>query len=500
MKTQYLLLALLLPICGDIYGQEDFEKYAREQETAFKTYSDHEERDFKEYCDSINREFGRYLAEAWADCPLEKPKRPIKTPIPPETFDPAKKHPSPVKIPVKRQIEIPMIPLPATPLPQGNTARPPLPVPPVKGTELKGSFFGTAVVLKKLDCRFPKLEGITEKQVATCWNALSALPHTEWTARMLRLKSALSLNDWGMYLLAGNVFNVYCPQGTENEKVIFVVFTLNQLGYKAKIGRTDRKLLPLIAFNCEVYNATSFVPSTERGVRYSIVKLNSTDLTTVQCCLMNHGNAERLVDASIPEVPRLEADIKEKTLSDGRHNYQLRYNRNLVDFYATVPCINFSLYAQAALDKVLWQSIVSQLQPILQGLSQEEAVNALLHFVQYAFHYKTDNEQFGYEKWFFAEETIASSFSDCEDRSILFAQLVRRLLKMPVVLIHYPGRHLATAVCFSNPATAGDYVTVDGRKYLLCDPTYIGASLGMGMPQLMPVPIEIIKLKKDMDI
>ena len=166
-----------------------------------------------------------------------------------------------------------------------------------------------------------------------------------------------------------------------------------------------------------------------------------------------------------------------------------------MDFYATLPCVSFAVYGQAALDPVFLKSVERQLAPALQGMTQEAAINYLLHFVQYAFQYKTDEEHFGYEKWFFAEETIASSYSDCEDRSILFTQLVRHLLKMPIVLVYYPGRHLATAVRFSNTDTTGDYITVDGTKYLLCDPTYIGADLGMGMPQLMGIPIEIIKLK-----
>ena len=67
---------------------------------------------------------------------------------------------------------------------------------------------------------------------------------------------------------------------------------------------------------------------------------------------------------------------------------------------------------------------------------------------------------------------------------------------MEVVLVYYPGRHLATAVRFDNPDTTGDYLNVDGKKFLICDPTYIGATLGMGMPQLRQVPIEVIRLKE----
>ncbi|GHV67359.1 hypothetical protein FACS1894199_12680 [Bacteroidia bacterium] len=54
---------------------------------------------------------------------------------------------------------------------------------------------------------------------------------------------------------------------------------------------------------------------------------------------------------------------------------------------------------------------------------------------------------------------------------------------------------MATAVKFSNTQTNGDYLTVDGQKYIVCDPTYVGANLGMGMPDLRSVAVEVIKLK-----
>lgn len=88
MKKRFYLLAMLLIAWNDLCGQNDFERYAREQEAAFKAYSDKEEADFKTYSDSVNREFGRYLAEAWPDCPLIKPEQPIRYPCSARNFRP----------------------------------------------------------------------------------------------------------------------------------------------------------------------------------------------------------------------------------------------------------------------------------------------------------------------------------------------------------------------------------------------------------------------------
>ena len=82
-------------------------------------------------------------------------------------------------------------------------------------------------------------------------------------------------------------------------------------------------------------------------------------------------------------------------------------------------------------------------------------------------------------------------YCDCEDRAVLYSYLVRNLLKLDVVLLDYPN-HIATAVCF-NENVSGDFVTVEGKKYIVCDPTYIGASIGKAMPQFKRVAAKVLK-------
>lgn len=76
-------------------------------------------------------------------------------------------------------------------------------------------------------------------------------------------------------------------------------------------------------------------------------------------------------------------------------------------------------------------------------------------------------------------ESLHYRYCDCEDRSVLFSILVRDLLGLDVVLLHYPG-HLATAVDFGG-GVSGDCIDLDDGRYLVCDPTYIGAPVGMAM-------------------
>ena len=125
-------------------------------------------------------------------------------------------------------------------------------------------------------------------------------------------------------------------------------------------------------------------------------------------------------------------------------------------------------------------------------MSQEDAANLLINFVQTAFRYMTDDEQWGYERPFFPEETLYYPYSDCEDRSILYARLVRELLGLDVVFLHYPG-HLATAVCFEEDVQ-GDHIVLDDKKYIVCDPTYINATIGMQMPTMNGCEVKIVRI------
>ena len=129
----------------------------------------------------------------------------------------------------------------------------------------------------------------------------------------------------------------------------------------------------------------------------------------------------------------------------------------------------------------------------MSGKSLPEAADILLSFVQTAFAYRLDEEVWGYDRAFFAEETLFYPYADCEDRSILFSRLVRDLLGLDVVLVYYPG-HLATAVKFPIEIP-GDFLELDSGRYLVCDPTYIGASIGMTMPTVEGVPAQAILLK-----
>jgi hypothetical protein len=129
----------------------------------------------------------------------------------------------------------------------------------------------------------------------------------------------------------------------------------------------------------------------------------------------------------------------------------------------------------------------------MEGMSQLDAVNFLLKLVQTSFKYKTDDDQFGIENYLFPEETLHYRYSDCEDRSVLFAWLVKNLIGLDVVGLDFPG-HVAAAVHFTDKVN-GDAVTYNGKKYIVTDPTYINAVAGMTMPQYKSNKPKVIAIR-----
>ena len=164
----------------------------------------------------------------------------------------------------------------------------------------------------------------------------------------------------------------------------------------------------------------------------------------------------------------------------------------LIRFCNDYPACDYSILASVPLSVSAKEQLYPVLKEAIAGKDEKAAADMLLDFVQTGFGYQTDEEQFGREKTFFADEMFYYENSDCEDRAILYSILVKDLLGLDVVLLDYPA-HVAAAVCF-NAEVQGDYFDIEGKKYTICDPTYIGASCGQAMPALKNVQARISRI------
>ncbi|MDL2252174.1 hypothetical protein LJC12_04920, partial [Odoribacter sp. OttesenSCG-928-J03] len=150
-------------------------------------------------------------------------------------------------------------------------------------------------------------------------------------------------------------------------------------------------------------------------------------------------------------------------------------------------------YFNSECSETITASLKEEFTKKLRGLSEVEKVSKLLCFMHQHSPYMEDYQQFGFEKFFFFEEYFSYPYSDCEDNSILFAYLVRKLTNCKVIGLEYDD-HVATAVRFEEEVN-GSYIVFNGEKYVICDPTYFGAPIGKYMPGYQNKKAKIIEIR-----
>ena len=484
-----LLLIHLVPL-EQVHAQED------EWQKEFKAFQTKNKVEFEDFRKQINAEYAEKLKANWEEFSLSKPipKPPLPEPAKPPVKDP--------KSPITPNEKPVLLDVPAK-----DPARPFVePAPPVKPTEdlpripeetkLPVGVPTQVLHFYQLDLVLPidpairvACKQVSEVAVSTYWKQMSAGNYASLLAALEGLRQTHQFNDWTLYLvveeLAKQIHNDW------NAQKAFQFFFLNHLGYDVKIASSGNFHL-LVNFIHTVYN---YSYSTFDNKRYYF--MSDLGIERIHTMPADFSKASRPIDLSQAVVPNLGNQHTERTLylRNERRQITLTYSQPAVNYYNKIPPSEFSVFFNSTATGEMERQVVHSIKPLLQGLSEIEAVQFLLTFVQSSFEYKTDQEQFGQEKYFFPEEILIYPYSDCEDRSVFFSYLVKKLIGLEVVGLHYPG-HVATAVKFNAPIH-GDAVRVNGVHYIVCDPTYIGAAVGEAMPEFRYTSPETIWIEKE---
>ena len=376
-----------------------------------------------------------------------------------------------------------------------------------QGTDLRINFYGREIPIHFDRNLKIKSVDIEEKNVADyftriakCQNETKAL----W-AELTAVVDEFGLNEWGYFCLLRSVSEQVFEN--VNDRVLFCFYMLrNEGGFKTRVarGKDSEKLTLLIALDNskEVYSYTYFrFADDEEGkkkVKYYTVygggKANEA-VYSYDFCKQDAEKKQMTLDfkknlnMGACDVERTLKLTKEKTV-------KLPYNKAHIAYLNDVPMTVFPIYFVSPIAIEAQQVLQKNFNEMKSQYTPTQFIQMLLHFVQTSFDYKTDEEQFGYEKYFYPEEVIGYPYCDCEDRAALFSWLVQKYTNAKVIGLQYDG-HIATAVYFGDDANVnGDGFMYGGKKYYVCDPTYINASIGMTMPQFKGVTPKVIKIKK----
>ena len=355
------------------------------------------------------------------------------------------------------------------------------------------SFYGTMVSVGFPTNETFKLAGLSEKQLAKSWKQLANEAYDITLSNVLAIRKNLALCDWGYVELLQAVSEK--KYGKTNEAVFMQAYLLSQSGYKIRMATDDNRLYLLVATQHNMLGISYFILD---NTKFYALNCDSKELSICKASF----DQEKSLSLQLRQEQKLDTEMTapRKLTSKYGVTAQVAVNKNMIDFFNDYPSAyigndimtRWAVYANTPLDKSIKTTLYPTLKKSIEGLSERDAVNKILNFVQTAFVYEYDDKIWGSDRAFFAAETLHYPYADCEDRSILFSRLVRDILGLDVVLLYYPG-HLATAVAFTQDVN-GDYLTYKNRKYIICDPTYIGAPLGRTMPGMNNQEAQVIVL------
>lgn len=469
-------------------AQDDYESFSKRAQEGYANFRTQKTESYESFRRKANAEYADFLRQAWKSynafqgdaIPKEE-----QTPNPPVIYKGERKSLAPVQ---SKPIEVVTVPSP-TPKVQPQPIAP-IPAPQVLPQQKKYweiPLYG--ISLRMLQAEIPsfQLPSVSENHVASAWSQLSDHGCDLLLSEVLRLRKEHSLCDWA-YLQMLHAVSKKAFSSDRNKATMLMAYLYCQSGYRMKFASADECLYMLFASEHNIMQRPYWKVDGQKFYAFDCevnrLKISSAGFVKDQPLSLHITGTLRLPEQL--SEPR-------KLVSKGVYALEVESvtDRTLIDFYNHYPSSSvgdafmtrWAMYANTPLGTSARNRLYPQLRAAISGKETREAVSILLNFMHTAFVYEYDNKVWGGDRAFFPEETLFYPYSDCEDRSILFSLLVRDLLGLDCALVYYPG-HLATAVALPESQVQGDYFVLGGRKFVVCDPCYINASVGMTMPKM----------------
>ena len=495
------------------YEQQNsqFDIFINQQNEDFDSFIQQKQKEFDEFLDSINRDFVKYLAGDWKTVRLsgrvryEKDKE-IKPIIREEKEDEPQKD---------RIIQGEIISIVKESKPQ------PEPIVPIQGNKLvvnynSFSFYGTPMKVRWGDAQKFKFTTLNNKEIANAYERFSSDGYKNLLSDCLVLRKKYQLCDWAYYKMLESLSTTIFGKRT-NEAIFLQGVLYGKSGYMMRfaVDKKANKLHLLCAMRDKAYNFSYYHIDGKDFFLFDKSKPGLLDY----CPKGYAGEQEMTLD--IDQLPLLNKNLSEERIIKAR-TYPLMtktcMNKNLIDFFNDYPTgyknnnfmTRWAYYANTPVSDEIRNGLYPQIREKIQNLPPLTAANMLLNWIQplpdgeqlkpenkeIGLHYAKDDDMWGIDRAFFAEESLYYPLSDCEDHAILYSHLVRDLLRLDVALVYYPG-HLSTAICF-DADVKGDGVMVEKRRFTVADPTSRG-KVGTTMYQFRntnPKEIKVILLER----
>lgn len=524
-KVLWISLFLFSTVAISNANGAEFKKWLKQYKKEFQTFVDEHDKEFAQFLKDnwveteVKPEESRDSAPKITEVPVAEPEpvldpSPVPKPIEkPKASRPPETRPTPEPKPIELPKPVPpvvvapepkpiVLPKPKPkpkPLPEEIVVKRPEPKPkqPVKKPApqpktfnyvargqraVKVDMLGVDLALPRLKLNPLAISRINSDSLSDSWLSMAKTDFKPAVAAITKASRDLRLDDWGQALLT-HEYLTKNGRLSKNEMQLYSWFLLVKQGYDSRIAFNNDQVYLMLKVEQRLFGQKYFNLKDGKYYFVDLGQKRPINVGSVYTYNQQHNSASEQLSIDLTSAPLHGNVDKIRVLKTEVNNKQVavktQYNSDYIEFLDHYPQLNMEHYFNAELPEATKSSLLAQLKPHVEGLSEAQALNLLLHFVQRSLSYQTDQQQFNYENYLFAGETLHYPYADCEDRSVLYAYLVKNLLGNDVIGLQYDG-HIATAVAVKDKHN-GDVFRVNGKNYIVADPTFINANIGRTM-------------------
>ena len=465
MKIQWISICSIVGavfFSCNIIATEEFLSWKKKNNESFQSYKSEERAAFRQ---ALNSE--------WESFKLIQPKNLYSEPkIDTVPVAPLKSEPL-INMPKKNEPDI-TVPMDTPKLQPEKTK---------KSNQIEINYLTRQFRLPEFNPRYLPLS-VGKTNITSAWESL--YPDLETLVKTIFESAELSdLSDWALISLL-NEYALEVNNYDSNGSRFMLWGMLIELGFDARLAYDDINLYLLLPSQQKIYGKSSIKID---DVNYYIF-IGELPNNPIYTYIASQPSQKRF-DFSFSDKQPIRGLIPEKrTLSDSHTGLDVSYliYPQLEDYYRNHPSLDFIWYFRVSLKDDYYLTLIDNLKNKLNNYPVTTQVKMLLSLIQHGFEYELDNDQWGEEYYSTPMHTLMLKAADCEDRSFLFSYLVEQVVGIDTVGLKYPG-HLAVAVALDESETdnGADHVSVNGRKFFIADPTYIGATIGETMPMFKNV-------------
>ena len=257
-------------------------------------------------------------------------------------------------------------------------------------------FYGMIFQVPSLDIPFDDLNAT--ETLGKKWELLQNLKIEETIWQLKNITSSHRLNDWFCFQFVRDYVNTICKHEEINTRTFIAHFILANWGFDVRLARIETELCLLIPVRQQIYSRSFLLIN---GQKYYLFSVDNDDIKSEQhvsiCTIPENVECGEVMDFVCHQGLMTSSDkLKKRVLTDGCISITANVDVTIMEMVRYYPQMEINAFAKSVLMPDLRKDIIEQIKPQIQGLSQLEAANKLLRFVQFSFDYSTDVEQHGY--------------------------------------------------------------------------------------------------------